>query len=171
MLVGYGSSEEEAGDEPLHLPQLAAFVPSDAGDDDDDEEEEPDAAPQKPAPSPVSQSTAEHSEPRLPSLDDVLAGAESDAAALLQSSESSSATHARTLDDEVRPSKQQRLGGSPSAQPDVPSRALAPAPRKEAERSQPKETTREKNKRKQKLGQANFTLKWDRDCGAEKAGL
>ena len=28
---------------------------------------------------------------------------------------------------------------------------------------------REKNARKQKLGQATFSLKWDRDCGAEKA--
>uniref|UniRef100_A0A7S0L1U0 Uncharacterized protein n=2 Tax=Coccolithus braarudii TaxID=221442 RepID=A0A7S0L1U0_9EUKA len=31
------------------------------------------------------------------------------------------------------------------------------------------ETTRQKNSRKEKLGQATFTLKWDRDCGAEKA--
>merc|ERR1712228_668057 len=33
------------------------------------------------------------------------------------------------------------------------------------------ETTRQKNSRKQKLGQANFTLKWDRDCGFEMAGV
>ena len=31
------------------------------------------------------------------------------------------------------------------------------------------ETTRQKNSRKEKLGQATFSLKWDRDCGAEKA--
>ena len=34
-----------------------------------------------------------------------------------------------------------------------------------------KETTRQKNKRKQSRGQANFTLKWDRDCGFEMAGV
>lgn len=34
-----------------------------------------------------------------------------------------------------------------------------------------KETSRQKNSRKQKLGQATFTLKWDRDTGAELAGV
>ena len=34
-----------------------------------------------------------------------------------------------------------------------------------------KETSREKNKRKEKVGQATFSLKWDRDCGAEQAGI
>ena len=53
-------------------------------------------------------------------------------------------------------------GRAPSGPP-MPARA-AEAPRRE------KETTRQKNKRKQARGQANFTLKWDRDCGAEKAG-
>ena len=33
------------------------------------------------------------------------------------------------------------------------------------------ETTREKNRRKQSRGQATFTLKWDRDTGAEKHGI
>eukprot|EP01083_Nonionella_stella_P000014 36_1 len=33
------------------------------------------------------------------------------------------------------------------------------------------ETIRQKNSRKQKRGQANFTLKWDRDCGFEMAGV
>ena len=31
------------------------------------------------------------------------------------------------------------------------------------------ETNRQKNARKEKAGQATFSLKWDRDCGAEKA--
>jgi len=34
-----------------------------------------------------------------------------------------------------------------------------------------KETTRQKNNRQQKLGQATFSLKWDRDTGAELAGV
>ncbi|ETO35485.1 hypothetical protein RFI_01577 [Reticulomyxa filosa] len=34
-----------------------------------------------------------------------------------------------------------------------------------------KETTRQKNTRQQKLGQATFSLKWDRDTGAELAGV
>ena len=62
--------------------------------------------------------------------------------------------------------------GAPSrgSLPHPPRRGLPPAVDERAKTSD-KESIRQRNKRKQGLGQATFSLKWDRDCGAEKAGL
>ena len=55
----------------------------------------------------------------------------------------------------------------PEVVPDKAPTPSVPSPREIEERG--KETNRQRNARKEKLGQATFSLKWDRDCGAEKA--
>mmetsp|Transcript_31801 Transcript_31801/g.61190 ORF Transcript_31801/g.61190 Transcript_31801/m.61190 type:complete len:229 (-) Transcript_31801:453-1139(-) len=110
----------------------------------------------------------------LPSIEDVLDDAEpsflSAGAApvpsygsLLEESESLRATGKHSLDSADKDAADS--SHNKAARRSMPPTGPCPAAQSK------KESTREKNKRKQKLGQANFTLKWDRDCGAEKAGM
>lgn len=66
----------------------------------------------------------------------------------------------------------QRVEEPPAPQPVSRSNVKVPGSKvsEKAAASRSKESTRQKNSRKQKAGQANFSLKWDRDCGAELAG-
>ena len=102
----------------------------------------------------------------LPSVDDALDGAGDD---FLRAGDQHRSLHGSVLTEEPKrarepPLEERDAPTSKQAKTGQPARPPEPPERK-------KETTREKNKRKEKVGQATFSLKWDRDCGAERAGL
>lgn len=180
-LVGY--DEEDSNDDEdeeevvvgggavtgaLLMPAIAGGLPSDGSESES--EEEPQAYAPATASTAASTSSAEPANDAeevslLPSIDEAFDAA--DDASFLSAHQNGigpdyggadepvdaqQAPPAPSAPAEARPAKQQRVEPPKS---DVPARK--------------QETTREKNKRKQKLGQANFSLKWDRDCGAELA--
>ena len=133
------------------LPALAQGVQS-SDDDDEDDGAAPAAAEEE--------EEEEEGERLLPSIDDAL--------------------NAATVPDFLQREDVGPSYGSMLDQPDpveLPAAAEPPAgarittsmPASEEPSERAKETNRQRNARKEKLGQATFTLKWDRDCGAEKA--
>ena len=186
-LQGYGDSDSDSEESSVALPQpglpklpRSAAIASSSDDDDDDDDatgrgDDGSRAKEVAAAEPASAAPAEAAVSLLPSIDDVFDSVETPA--FLAQPHAPPDGYGDLLETEEEqapgrgpPPKRAReeecedgaLGRAPSGPP-MPARA-AEAPRRE------KETTRQKNKRKQARGQANFTLKWDRDCGAEKAG-
>jgi len=167
-------SDDEEGDEadpPSAVPPAGLAIPAlaqglvDADEDSDDS----DAQPQAPSDEEEEADDEDGGGLVLPSVDDALDQADLDPEFLRRDNdgpsygsaldtteaeaEAAMATAAAVAAARAAPSEQ-RGGGS---------RADDAIPEKKAE------NTRQKNARKEKLGQATFTLKWDRDCGAEKA--
>mmetsp|Transcript_887 Transcript_887/g.1478 ORF Transcript_887/g.1478 Transcript_887/m.1478 type:complete len:243 (-) Transcript_887:236-964(-) len=177
MLVDYDSEDEQDDpdeDAPAALPIPALALPSlaeavanhgDSDDEDDEDEDEDDDNGKK---SGDRQDEEEESNGILPSVDDALNASgipdflreevvmPSYGSVLDASKEELAAAEAS---DVAAASRVAEL-----------SRAKAAAVKSRLDKPEKKtETTRQKNSRKEKLGQATFTLKWDRDCGHEKA--
>ena len=184
-LQGYGDSDSDS-EESLEalpqpgLPRSAAMASSSDDDDDGDDDKATDRgddgsrAQEVTAADPAPAAPAEATTSLLPSIDDVFDSVETPAFLAQPHAPPDGYGDLLEMEEERAPgrgpppkrAREECEDGAPGRAPSgppMPARA-AEAPRRE------KETTRQKNKRKQARGQANFTLKWDRDCGAEKAG-
>lgn len=163
-------SENEAADTftapSLSLPALAQQVASSDDDDDDDDDKDREHEEGQAEIKTTARQTAEDHEDGssqlLPSIDDAL-GAVSVPDFLR--TEAVGPSYGSVFDEpEAAPASASIVTEQPPPPQAYPGGAIVSD---RPERSS--ESTRQKNARKEKLGQATFTLKWDRDCGAEKA--
>ena len=173
-LGAYGSdSEEEEEEEDVQepamaparvvMPPIAQALANASSDEDSDDD--------APAAKKATRRDDDHEETGgslLPSVDEAL-----DAAAvpsfLQRPGDAAPELYGNILDEpEPEPEERPPVPAGGAAEASEERRPTVVLPSTDG-REKPSETTRQKNARKEKLGQATFSLKWDRDTGAEKA--
>ena len=194
-LGDYGSSDDDddKDEEPssaVCMPTFAAAATNDVSDSDSDEDDDTDqprppgapaaeAARQSDSAAASSAAGTSSSEVRaestteLPSAfgsaDDLLDSVEAPSFLTTANDAQYGGNGYGSVLEESDPVASKRA--APEAEGSAPKAPRSQPPPEAPQPLRKSETTREKNKRKQKLGQANFSLKWDRDCGHEMAGL
>ncbi|EOD18144.1 hypothetical protein EMIHUDRAFT_349862 [Emiliania huxleyi CCMP1516] len=178
-MLGLGSYDDSDEDEeaavapaPLSIPAIAQQVAESSDEEDDDNAESSAAA----AAAAGRESDEEGGGGMLPSMDEALGAAPLDNP--FEAAESAAPAYGTIFDEEEEEEEEGGDDPKSAAAAAVAAAAAASgagssaggAPEWSALHPERKaETTRQRNARKEKLGQATFSLKWDRDTGAEKA--